>query len=132
MLIGPSCPQCGRNRGHEDDCPVKLAQAPREETQETITVWALETFGGRSPLLTATRMNCEVAELIDLLAQIEADPNNMKLQHQVAGELADVEIILRQVAQRCCVNLQAAVNVKMGINRRRKWEKLPSGRHQHT
>lgn len=66
------------------------------ETQETIEAWAAETFGhsDRSALGIATRMNIEVAELVAELS----NPDVEHLPGSIAGECADIWIVLSQVA----------------------------------
>jgi NTP pyrophosphatase (non-canonical NTP hydrolase) len=63
-----------------------------KETQQTITAWARSQFGPGDVLTVATRMNCEVAELLAGLAA--SGP-----AQGIAEELADVGVMLLQVAE---------------------------------
>ena len=102
----------------------------KNETQRSITQWAQKQFGA-SVSEVALRMNLEVAELLSIAA-LHREPVSPEEHRLIAEELADVEIMLRQVAEMCGVNLQNAVNWKMRINRQRAWTRLPGGRHQHV
>lgn len=118
------------------------------ETQQTITDWSREVFGPYAradtrhvpmasqlahenrgaadrmldffgnlggPALIAARMNQEVAELIEELV-------NSEEQAKVESELGDVGILLMQVAHSRGIDLMAAIDKKMAVNRRRKWK----------
>jgi hypothetical protein len=104
------------------------------ETPETITQWAVDTFGNPPPIAVATRMNCEVAELLVGLANLspeevaEGSPRVTALQQ----ECADVYIMLAQIAETLQIELQAVVDYKMGVNRRRNWARTDTGRFQHV
>lgn len=60
------------------------------ETQETVSKWAIETFGRPTPLRAALRTNTELAELLVALY--------LDNKEQIAKELADVAICLFGVA----------------------------------
>ncbi|XAO53799.1 hypothetical protein [Pseudomonas phage Rocky] len=105
------------------------------ETQESITRWADDTFGPKHPAEVAARMNVEVAELVAGLATVAAVPvgdMDPELVQELQKECADVFIMLAQVAEKLDVDLQTVVNYKMGVNRRRNWTKSPSGKMQHV
>jgi len=105
------------------------------ETQESITHWADETFGVKHPAEVAARMNVGVAELVAGLATVAAVPvedMDPELVQELQKECADVFIMLAQVAEKLDVDLQTVVNYKMGVNRRRNWTKSPSGKMQHV
>lgn len=105
------------------------------ETQESITRWADDTFGVKHPAEVAARMNVEVAELVAGLATVAAVPvadMDQELVQELQKECADVFIMLAQVAEKLDVDLQTVVNYKMGVNRRRNWTRSPSGKMQHV
>ena len=93
--------------------------------QKNISEWSKKTFGDSSaqPMVRATRMNIEVAELLSEIEhnQIEA----------AKVECADIFIVLAQVAEALGCDLMEEVQKKMDINEKRKWEQLEDGRHQH-
>lgn len=94
--------------------------------QREITQWSDNTFGDKSPIEIATRMNNEVAELLTGLA------NNPEAINEHAGECADVLIMLVQVAHKLGVDLEAELDKKMVINKDRQWTVLASGKAQHV
>ncbi|XAO41105.1 putative pyrophosphatase [Pseudomonas phage vB_Pae_HLL23] len=105
------------------------------ETQESITRWADDTFGVKHPAEVAARMNVEVAELVAGLATVAAVPvedMDPELVQELQKECADVFIMLAQVAEKLDVDLQTVVDYKMGVNRRRNWTRSPSGKMQHV
>lgn len=131
------------------------------ETQETITIWGLATFGVNPAMGMASRMNVEVAELLEkcagpdqhlqdlckaavrLAEAISARQHELEAQGGVAydqpydvegalDECADVHIVLTQVASILGGDLQDRVDAKMKINRARTWKKVEGGRHQHV
>lgn len=108
------------------------------ETQQSISRWANDTFGPQHPAEVAARMNVEVAELVSGLAGVASvpvehiermDPERVRA---LQDECADVYIMLAQVAELLNVDLQTAVNIKMGVNRNRIWGRSPSGKMQHV
>lgn len=94
--------------------------------QKSITEWSDQTFGDKSPLQIATRMNNEVAELLTGLAN---KPD--AIEHH-AGECADVLIMLLQVAEKLGVDIEAELDRKMHVNRNRKWAVNAAGKAQHV
>jgi hypothetical protein len=133
---------------------------PFRENQTTIDAWARETFGFHPPLVIASRMNVEVAELMQQLGEASAQDEELSgllqqlvdLSEQIsirvhelddrelvnpsphvdASECADVAIVLVQVAEGLGTQLSEAVDEKMEINRRRTWGKTAAGRFQHV
>ena len=72
----------------------------QHETQETVTAWAIATFGnGGSDLRCATRANEEMAELLSCLSRAEPDMDAVRL------ELADVCIVLWRLGTRLGIAL---------------------------
>lgn len=70
------------------------------ETQQTIALWGRETFGGFSAFSMVVRANIEMAEL---LSAIECGADAEK----VALEVADVDIVLCQVAEILGIDIEA-------------------------
>lgn len=105
------------------------------ETQESITRWADDTFGVKHPAEVAARMNVEVAELVAGLATVAAVPvgdMDPELVQELQKECADVFIMLAQVAEKLNVDLQTVVDYKMSVNRNRAWGRSPTGKMQHV
>ncbi len=101
----------------------------RNEDQATITTWQRETFGETTPWHAFQRMQKEYWELRDLIHAM--DHGRKVALGEVAGELADVLITLYRVAEVSGINLEAAVDHKMQINRARKWAVDATGNGQH-
>lgn len=107
----------------------------RQETQETITEWAETTFGPNHPAVIASRMSVEVAELVSGLSTVahlpveDIDPETLQALHL---EIGDVEVMLRQVAEKLQVDIDTVVDYKMSVNRNRNWGRTASGHFQHT
>lgn len=92
------------------------------ETQHTIATWGYQTFGETNPRELA---KLAADEMKELLAALESDP---KAQfYSTHEEVADVMVFLMRLAAVSGFNLLAAVNRKMAINRKRKWEKQADG-----
>lgn len=83
-----------------------------DETQQSVSKWARETFGSHATLGIATRANVELAELLSCFSN-QADLS------AVADEIADVQIILWQVAQAVGPELKMHdLRFKFGIHQR--------------
>ena len=96
------------------------------ETQRTIEEWRAKTFGKPPSLARMTaRANEEMAEL--LRAVTTPDPR----RHDIMMEVADVVIVLMGVAEITGGDLAEAVDAKMQINRRRRWNLTYRGRIRH-
>jgi NTP pyrophosphatase (non-canonical NTP hydrolase) len=93
-------------------------------TQVSITGWSTQTFGNRTALATAVRANKEMAELLSALENGEDEV--------ARKEVADVVIVLMQVAQRLNIDLDAEIQRKMEINEKRNWRKMEDGSFQHV
>lgn len=92
------------------------------ETQHSIAVWGGTTFGDTTPKELA---NLAAAEMRELLTALEADPQcKREATHE---EAADVAIFLMRLAAVSGFNLLAAVDRKMAVNRKRRWEKQADG-----
>jgi hypothetical protein len=129
------------------------------ETQLSISQWANKEFGEATALHKALRMNVEMTELLNDLGATVADA---QLQHLLKAntelgealcarvveleqrrlvphaqpaqgkECPDILVMLYQVAEATGQGLLRTTDAKMRINRKRKWGRLASGRHQHT
>lgn len=108
--------------------------------QQSIAQWGRETFGHPGevppPLPIATRMNVEVAELLNGLAELDKVPlltrEHETMTASVAAECADVAIMLVQVADALGVDLEEEIAAKMQINRARAWARGANGKVQHV
>lgn len=90
-----------------------------KESSHSIAQWGTATFGDAASVKTyALRAQEELAELIDAIETGEADNN-------IALEAADVTILLHRIAGTMGLELNAAVDEKMAINRKRQW--VPNG-----
>lgn len=105
--------------------PLELELPPRE-TQESVSAWAVQTFGPvGSNLRVAARANEEMAELLRCLSVDDNSPN-------APEECADVIIVLMRLLDRFEANMHDAIDAKMAKNRQRKWEKDGSGHGYHV
>lgn len=106
------------------------------EFQADTAAWGAATFGPPNAGQIARRMNVEVAELLislDVLADLPGRGIDRGEARQAAGaECADVFIMLVQVAAALGVDLGAAAEAKMAINRKRRWGRTPGGMVQHV
>lgn len=123
-----------------------------KETQKTIKQWADDTFGLPDPPPSTRkylRLLEEVVELCiaggatyqeirDIVYKIIPVSNiynpNEKINPQpdkIPSELADCEIVLRYLAEMNDIDLNDEVDIKMRINRSRKWTKTGGGCGQH-
>lgn len=95
------------------------------ETQQSVNEWQRETFGEQSnPFAIADKL---LRELWELHAKMQKGTRS-----EIAEELADVQIVLWQLAGAYRVDLQAEVDRKMAINRARKWRLHGDGTAQHV
>ncbi len=106
------------------------------ETQGTIEHWRGETFGGRpTPVNMAVRANEEMAELIRAVTTADEARLGQKIpdadRDAIAGEAADVLIVLYGVATMAGFDLHRAVDAKMAVNRSRVWTRDKAGRSHH-
>lgn len=96
------------------------------ENQKSISEWAEETFGpAGSNARVAARANEEMAELLRKLTANDTESS-------AGEEIADVVIVLYRLATRMGVDLSEAINVKMAINRNRKWNLDNTGHGYHV
>lgn len=106
-----------------------------QENQETITAWAEGAFGPSHPAIIASRMSVEVAELVSglsLVAHLRVEDIDPETVHALQEEVADVNVMLSQVAEMLQVDIGAVTDYKMSINRKRSWGRTASGHFQHT
>lgn len=102
------------------------------ETQQTISLWGLETFGPRPTYAIAARANVEMAELVSGLAETPTVEIPEDIRRALLAECADVLIMLYQVADRLGGDLHEQVDAKMAICRRRLWGRTATGKAQHV
>lgn len=94
------------------------------ETQATITAWQEATFGKTTFEAAYERAWKEIVEMDAAAAEDQ--------RHLVAKELPDVYITLCRVADKLGVDLHAAVDAKMVVNRARVWIVDATGNGQHA
>jgi hypothetical protein len=94
------------------------------ETQQSITAWQRETFGETTFEAAYERAWKEIVEMDGAAADDH--------RHLVAKELPDVYITLCRVAEKLGVDLHAAVDAKMAVNRARLWVVDDTGNGQHV
>ena len=116
--------------------PPTMPSPARNETQESITLWARETFGDTHPGFIARRAGKELEELIEVFDKtgdcdlLELSPQTLR---DIGEECADVIIMVLQVAELCGTDVQEAINRKMAVNRERRWAYDPEkGQVQHV
>lgn len=124
------------------------------EDQFTIGKWATENFGKPNVLAVLRRSCDELLEAMEVcVVQNEATRTMFKamrlgLEHldkyallneqinellpMIAEELADSEIVNKHAAAVMSIDLNAYVQHKMTINRRRKWKTKADGTGQHV
>ncbi len=94
------------------------------ETSASIAAWADEAFGPVSDLAVLTRRaRTEFDELEAALACGNCQ--------QAAEEAADIVILLHRLAALVGCDLDAEVDVKMEINRKRQWRRSGDGAGRH-
>jgi NTP pyrophosphatase (non-canonical NTP hydrolase) len=103
------------------------------ETQASIGQWADQTFGASSIKARWLRVCQEVDETTKLLRGGKSGPLSDEAPGRaaLAEELADVAITLYGLAHTAGIDLQAAVDLKMAINRARRWQRHGDGTGQH-
>lgn len=114
------------------------------ETQESVHEWRVATFGQADPPESvALRMAEEVGELLALLGYGDSMWRRVKTcqketfilandKAEIADELADVQVLLWGAASAFGIDLGAAVDRKMGVNRARRWDLDGKGGGQHA
>jgi NTP pyrophosphatase (non-canonical NTP hydrolase) len=102
-----------------------------QETQTSILNWSQDVFGPLHPATLGQRMQMEVCELMALLraAKQHAGLDQIPTDELTAIhlEIADVGIMLMEIAECLNVDLQDVVNYKMKVNRGRRWEEIDEG-----
>lgn len=96
----------------------------REETQDTIHAWAVETFGNPTPMRVVERSQEELDEL-----RFELETNG--LTEKAIEEVADVFIVLYRLAGDLGVDIHDVIDWKMAKNRARSWN-VKDGVGQHV
>lgn len=94
--------------------------------QETITQWAVSTFGKPATLQgVMEKLHGEMSELYEEVVDANGEPA------RIGKECADVFIVLVQIAEHSGVNLMEEVAKKMAINAAREWKIIGDGIAQH-
>lgn len=86
---------------------VAFSPTPLDDVLAEVVAWANTTFGPSTPERKVEHLRREVLELV-------ADPEN-------AEEMADCVMILAHLAAGLGIDLAAAVERKLNLNRRRRW-----------
>ena len=97
------------------------------ENFETIGNWLEDTFG-KNEDIEDRYANCHLWRVLD---EIEEMCELAPVTEGVAHEAADVVIALAGMCRRYGIDLQAAVDEKMKINREREWEVYSNGTGRH-
>lgn len=85
-----------------------------DDLQKDVKGWADSLSPSRRPQDAVVKLVSEAAELLDAVLNKDVAA--------VADELADVQILLADLAEMHGLNLIQVARVKMLTNRRRKWE----------
>jgi NTP pyrophosphatase (non-canonical NTP hydrolase) len=119
----------------------------RHETQETIGSWIDNTFPGADPESPRKTLRA-LEEMVELCFAAGASPTDIRTAVQraisdraddevitqldkIPAEVADVTIVLYGYAQLRGFDLQAEIDKKMAINRKRKWKANGDGTGYH-
>lgn len=97
-----------------------------EDLTDEIFYWQQKTFPDASFAGAFYKLQDEVSELTELVER------RGYISEQLSEELADIFIVLVQVAGLAGVNLYHAVENKMHINSNRKWNIRADGTGQHV
>src|ERR1051325_7747529 len=97
-----------------------------KESQKSIAEWAEQAFGKvGSNARVVGRANEEMAELVRAAT-------SGKPPEKLVEEAADVVIVLYRLAERCGFCLEAMIDYKMEVNRKREWKQDQTGCGYHT
>ena len=121
------------------------------ESQRSVAAWRYSVFGrAKSPEHVVGRMVMEVGELLEKLgypiarrileefgehmsreerAEVTFEPDKLA---EIRDELADVMVVLLGAADEFGIDLQAALDQKMGVNRARDWRVSGPGLGRHA
>lgn len=134
---------------------VTLTRYQAGETQATIGRWIDETFPGSDPNTPRKALRV-LEELVELCLVSGASAQDIdktvgraltkegaslgtpawiarrRRPDKIPAEMADVEIVLRGMAQLHGVDLQAEVDKKMAVNRGRRWKANGDGTGYHV
>lgn len=104
------------------------------ETAKSMHKWANDTFGQATLQARALNLLDEVIELCLatglLPKQIDDSINYPTKISNVSIELADCNIMLQALSHMASVDLDAATDIKMELNRKRTW--IGNGHGQHV
>lgn len=96
------------------------------EISQEITDWQDSVFTEATPLSAATHLQREVVELVFEIQKLKFQPANHLDTSALEKEIADCFLLIVGVAHLSGINLEAAIEEKMKINRRRIWGKPDS------
>lgn len=100
------------------------------ENQQTVNAWQRETFGFCPPGAAFRKFQEEVEELRQAFVGLY-ETDDPKALPAVIKELADVQIVLWQIAGAMQQDMQQAVDAVMIQNRARTWNLRGDGTGQH-
>ncbi len=103
-----------------------MKEGNKVETQKTIGQWADETFGRPETISSL------VARAWDEMREMHGAVCEAKGRAAVAGECADVAIVLMRLAEFAGFDLQVEIERKMAVNRRREWVRDGNGTGRHV
>ena len=114
-----------------DSWPEAFKQPKQHrENQRSIEQWRLDTFGpAKNTWTLANRSYQEMEELMVEAGRFKGD-GEVDIR-AIVGECADILITLYCVAASCDLDLHQMVDLKMNLNRRRKWRAFGDGTGQH-
>lgn len=96
------------------------------ENQSTVNAWQRETFGPQ------TDRQAIAEKLWDEMRELHRAVSQSASCKRVTDELADVQIVLWQLAGSYSIDLQCATDAKMMVNRGRSWNVRGDGTAQHV
>lgn len=92
--------------------------------QNSITHWAMNTFGSPEDLLNLVDRTMDECFEFERAAYAESED-------KVASEAADITIFLMQLAEHMGFDLLEEIDKKMEINAKREWDVKGDGTGQH-
>lgn len=111
-------------------------ELPSEWGQMQINDWQRKTFGleDKDPFAIWDKFQGEVAELYSAMRQYQQvrELHGSSELEKFCKELADVYIVLCQLAGQAGINIQGWVDVKMDVNVNRQWNVTADGIGQHV
>jgi NTP pyrophosphatase (non-canonical NTP hydrolase) len=99
------------------------------ESQHTVADWCRKTFGVPKPLRSMNRLAEEFHELEVAFDSTDSTTPDL---NKIAAEMADVLIVMYQLADVLGISLHDEVDKKMKINRARRWQLDGTGCGYHV